>query len=200
MTIDAGFEKISKYAEDESIIIPHRKTAKSAGYDFYVAEDTVIPSWSSSIEADFANSLAGDLSKYYGSFEEFIKSLPYDLDTTKTLVKKYNKKITLVPTGVKAYMPDNYMLKLYVRSSLPLNHWLILGNGTGIIDADYYNNPDNEGHIYFQIINLLPFDIVLKKGDCIGQGIFEQYFTTKDDAADGERTGGFGSTDELAST
>lgn len=200
MTINAGFEKISKYAEDESVIIPYRKTAKSAGYDFYVAEDTVIPSWSSAIDADFANALAKDLSNYYGTFEEFISSLPYDLNTTKTLVKKYNKKITLVPTGIKAYMPDDYVLKLYMRSSLPLNHWLLLGNGVGIIDADYYNNPDNEGHIYFQVINLLPFDIVLKKGDCIGQGIFEPYYITENDAAEGKRTGGMGSTDGNIST
>lgn len=194
MTINAGFEKISKYVEDESIIIPHRKTAKSAGYDFYVAEDTVIPSWSSSIEADFANSLAGDLSKYYGSFEEFIQSLPYDLDTTKTLVKKYNKKITLVPTGVKAYMPDDYMLKLYVRSSLPLNHWLILGNGTGIIDADYYNNPDNEGHIMFQVYNFTDYSVMIDAGERIGQGVFLKYFMVDNDNASGKRNGGFGST------
>ena len=97
-------------------------------------------------------------------------------------------------------MPDDWYLQLSVRSSLPLKHWLILGNGVGIIDADYYNNPDNEGHIYFQIINLLPFDIVLKKGDCIGQGVFLQYGTTADDNADGVREGGFGSTDGTHST
>ena len=199
MNIKAGFEKISKYTEDEGIIIPTRKTKCSAGYDFCVAEDTVVPSWSSAIEADFANELAKDLSKYYGSFEEFVKSLPYDLNTTATLVKKYGHKVTLVPTGIKAYMPDDWYLQLSVRSSLSNKHWLLLANGTGIIDADYYNNPDNEGHIYFQIINLLPFDVILKKGDCIGQGIFLQYGTCENDAADGERLGGFGSTDENTS-
>ena len=164
MNINAKFEKIEKYRDDPNIIIPVRKTKASAGYDFYVAEDTIIPSYLSAIEADFANELAKDLSTYYGSFEDFVKSLRY--------------------------------LQLSVRSSLPLKHWLILGNGVGIIDADYYNNPDNEGHIYFQIINLLPFDIILKKGDCIGQGVFLQYGTTVDDMANGEREGGFGSTDE----
>lgn len=200
MHIKAGFEKISKYAEDDGIIIPTRKTAKSAGYDFCVAEDTVVPSWSSMIEADFANELAKDLATYYGSFEEFIKTLPYDLETTATLVKKYGKKVTLVPTGIKAYMPDDWYLQLSVRSSLSNKHWILLANGTGIIDADYYNNVDNEGHIYFQLINLLPFDVVLHKGDCIGQGIFLQYGTVEGDAADGERVGGFGSTDENPST
>lgn len=200
MRIKAGFEKISKYANDEEVKLPVRKTARSAGYDMYVAEDTVVPSWSSMIEAEFANDLAKDLATYYGSFEEFIQSLPYDLDTTATLVKKYNKKTTLVPMGVKAYMPDDWYLQLSMRSSMPHKHWLMIANAPGIIDADYYNNPDNEGHIYFQVINLLPFDIILHKGDCIGQGIFLQYGVADDDSADGERMGGFGSTDENSST
>ena len=63
-----------------------------------------------------------------------------------------------------------------------------------IIDSDYYNNPDNEGHIYFQIINLAPFDIVLQKGEAIGQGIIKKYETVEDDNANGLRVGGFGST------
>jgi dUTP pyrophosphatase len=70
----------------------------------------------------------------------------------------------------------------------------MLANGIGIIDADYYNNPDNEGHIYFQVLNLSPFDIVLSPGDRIGQGIIKKYELTEDDIAEGERVGGFGST------
>lgn len=63
-----------------------------------------------------------------------------------------------------------------------------------IIDADYADNPDNEGHIYFQVINLLPTPIYLKKGDIIGQGIIKKYETTNDDTATEKRIGGFGST------
>lgn len=63
-----------------------------------------------------------------------------------------------------------------------------------IIDSDYADNPDNEGHIFFQLINLSPFPIKLQKGDIIGQGIIKHYLTTDDDSAIGERTGGFGST------
>ena len=92
-----------------------------------------------------------------------------------TLTKLAKIKPTLVPTGIKCEMPQNMYLELSVRSSCPLKHWLILANGVGIIDSDYYNNPDNEGHIFFQIINLSPFDIILKKGDAIGQGIFKKY-------------------------
>ena len=66
-----------------------------------------------------------------------------------------------------------------------------------IIDSDYADNPDNEGHIYFQIINLSPYDIQLQKGDIIGQGIIKKYLTTDDDAANGKRVGGFGSTSNV---
>jgi len=110
------------------------------------------------------------------------------------ITKGANAKPTLVPTGIKCEMPEDFYLELSVRSSCPLKHWLILANGVGIIDADYYNNPDNEGHIYFQMINLSPFDIVLHKGDTIGQGVFHKYYIVDEDAAEGERTGGFGST------
>ena len=67
-------------------------------------------------------------------------------------------------------------------------------NQVGVIDADYYNNPDNEGEIFFQMINLSPYDIQLHKGDIIGQGIIKPYLTTEDDNASGQRMGGFGST------
>jgi dUTP pyrophosphatase len=95
---------------------------------------------------------------------------------------------------MKCKMESNQYLQLSVRSSCPLKNWLIMANSVGIIDADYYNNPDNEGEIFFQIINLSPLPIYLKKGDRIGQGIIMNYNTTSDDKATGERTGGMGST------
>ena len=99
-----------------------------------------------------------------------------------------------MPTGVKAYIPEGMFLQLSIRSSCPLKHWLILANGVGIIDSDYYNNPGNEGHIFFQIINLFPRDITLQKGDKIGQGIFLPYSVIEGDMAAAARMGGFGST------
>ena len=66
-----------------------------------------------------------------------------------------------------------------------------------VIDADYADNPDNEGEIFFQLYNLSPFDIVLNKGDIIGQGIIKPFLTTDDDAATGKRVGGFGSTSNV---
>ena len=66
----------------------------------------------------------------------------------------------------------------------------------GVIDSDYYNNPDNEGHIFVQCINLKDEDVVIKKGEAIAQAIFQKYLTVDDDNAEGKRIGGFGSTDK----
>lgn len=176
------FEKISKYADDENIIIPVRKTKGSAGYDFYVAEDTVVPGLNE-ITADIVNEVVMNGVAW-----------PITLDDMANLTKAANARTTLVPTGIKAQLDEGTYLELSVRSSCPMKYWLILANGVGIIDADYYNNPDNEGHIFFQIANLSPYPILLKKGDCIGQGTIKPYLLADDDKAEGERTGGFGST------
>ena len=66
----------------------------------------------------------------------------------------------------------------------------------GVIDSDYYNNSDNEGHIFIQVINLKDQDVEIKKGEAIAQGIFQKYLVADDDKAEGVRTGGFGSTDK----
>lgn len=100
----------------------------------------------------------------------------------------------MVSTGVKCQLDPGTYLELSVRSSTPLKYWLILANGVGIIDKDYYNNPSNEGEIYLQIMNLSPFNVLIKKGEAIGQGIIKPYLITEDDNASGERIGGFGST------
>ena len=113
-----------------------------------------------------------------------------------TITKHCKMKPTLVPTGVKCKLDQNTFLQLSVRSSCPLKYWLVLANGVGIIDSDYYNNPDNEGEIFFQIINLSPVAIQLKKGDVIGQGVILPYLITEDDtdSVKADRVGGFGST------
>lgn len=176
------FELIEKYKGQEDLLLPKRKTEGSAGHDFTVAEDTVVPAYDGMMAAITHNIGLFDFSKNY------------TLEEIADIVKKAGAKVTLVPTGVKCKLDKNTFLQLSVRSSCPLNHWLVMGNGVGIIDADYYNNPKNEGHIYFQIINLSPVNIQLKKGDVIGQGIILPYLITEDDNASGKRVGGFGST------
>ena len=182
------FELVSQFA-DQTDLLPTRATFGSAGYDFFVAEDIIVPALSQKAKHidSYINTaqMMGRMEKYKPEF---------NLDEVAKITKDAKEKLTLVPTGVKAYLPEGTYLQISVRSSCPLKHWLILGNGVGIIDRDYYNNPDNEGHIFFQIINLFPQDIILHKGDKIGQGIILPYLRTKDDKVTDMRLGGFGST------
>lgn len=170
------FELVSKYAGQEDLL-PRRATMFSAGYDFFVAETTTVPSFR------------------YLPDDPFDPSESMTIEALAQLTKKNGFRPTLVPTGVKCYLdPDKY-LQLSLRSSIPLKTWLILANGVGIIDRDYVDNPSNEGHIYFQVINLSPYELVIPRGEKIGQGIILPYERTQNDPVESvERTGGFGST------
>ena len=103
-------------------------------------------------------------------------------------------KPTLVPTGIKVKMPRDNCLMLFNRSSNPLKRNLILANGTGIIDSDYYNNKTNEGEIFGSFYNVSTKPYLIRKGDRIMQGIFQPYLLVSDDHSNNQRTGGFGST------
>ena len=126
-------------------------------------------------------------------------SAGYDIEAAEDVVIPSFKKgmnPTLVKTGIKAYMQDYEALMLYNRSSNPKKKGLILANSVGVVDKDYYENPDNDGNIMFAFYNIKDEDTIVKKGDAIGQGIFQKYFVTDDDVAEGERVGGFGSTNK----
>jgi dUTP pyrophosphatase len=172
------FEPVTKYLT-AGLPMPVRKTEMSAGYDMVVAEDIIIYPYES-----YMNLLKS----------RFNPESPVPLAEMAAMTKEVKAKPALVSTGMKCHMPKGYYLELSVRSSTPLKDWIILANGVGIIDADYYNNPDNEGEIFFQLINLSPFPIALHKGDIIGQGIIMPYATIVNDEANGVRSGGFGST------
>ena len=105
-------------------------------------------------------------------------------------------KIYYVKTGIKADMEEDEVLILANRSSNPKKKKLVLINGIGIIDKDYYNNPDNEGEIAFAFMNISDETIVIESGEKLGQGMFVKYLITEDDRAEGVRNGGFGSTDK----
>ena len=124
-------------------------------------------------------------------------SAGYDVEAAEDVIIpsfKAGMKPTLIKTGIKAYMQDNEYLMLANRSSNPGKKGLILANSVGIIDKDYYGNPDNDGHIMFAFFNVKDEDVEIKKGDCIGQAIFMPFLITDTDNAKGERMGGFGST------
>lgn len=167
------FEKVNRIEDD--IELPKRSTKNSAGYDFFAIEDVVIEPMTHQ-ETGFCT----------------IENITFPLVDEIEI----NVKPTLVKTGIKAQMMHNEFLLLANRSSNP-KKGLILANGVGIIDSDYYNNEDNDGEIMFPFINIGDEPIEIKKGDKLGQGIFMKYYMTDDDDAEGERINGFGSTDKM---
>ena len=106
------------------------------------------------------------------------------------------EEVVLVPTGVKAYMQTGEFLGLHIRSSMAVKKHLMLVNNVGIIDADYYNNADNEGHIMVALMNMGTEAVAIPQGERIAQGIFYNYLTVDDDdkVEKAVRGGGFGST------
>lgn len=98
----------------------------------------------------------------------------------------------LIFTDVKAKFNENEVLMLFVRSSMG-KHPVVLSNGTGIIDADYYYG-DSDGNIGFRLLNLGNKPYVIKMGDRIGQGVLLPYLTFENGNTDKKRNGGFGST------
>ncbi|MCD8175325.1 MAG: dUTP diphosphatase [Phascolarctobacterium sp.] len=123
------------------------------------------------------------------------KSAGYDFCLPENVVLEQGK-LKLVPTGVKAYMKDDEYLGMHIRSSIAIKKNIMLVNNVGIIDADYYNNEDNEGHIMLALLNNGREPVMLNKNDRIAQGIFYKYLVTDDDARAEKavRSGGLGST------
>lgn len=143
--------EIAKGFEDRGVVLPQRKTAKSAGYDIIALTDEdvfVYPGMSVNLE-----------------------------------------------TGVKACMEDDEVMLLFIRSSLGIKQGLTLSNSCGVIDADYYNNPDNDGHFILNIINTGNAVQRIPARSRVAQAVFVKYLTVDDDNATGERIGGIGSTD-----
>lgn len=124
-------------------------------------------------------------------------SAGYDFASAEDITVKPHE-IALVPTGIKCKLCSNSWLMLALRSSTPRKKHLMLANGIGIIDSDYYNNPDNEGHIMFQVYNFSDEVVTIAKGERIGQGVILPFETVYNDKAIGERVGGFGSTSAAA--
>lgn len=176
------FEKVKAYPD---AVIPTRATEKAGGYDLYAAEDTVIPSYQEIIQ---------ELKNAYQ--KTIIMGIDWEQNILPQILKNcsFDCRPTLVPTGVKIYLDKDKTFDIQARSSLPRKNWLIVANGVGLIDADYVDNPDNEGQIYVQLINLAPFPFTIKKGEKFAQGVIRQYFTVDNDIPGGKRTGGFGST------
>ena len=172
--------------------IPEYQTTNSAGADFFCAEDVTIPS----IWGIILNSVG---SKAEDTVNRALYAIAPSLCGKRDDVAanaKQEIEPTLVHTGIKACMEDDEVLELYNRSSNPSKLGLVLANGVGVVDADYYNNVKNDGEIMFAFYNFKPWSVTIKAGDKIGQGVFKKYLRPTEGLRikNVERKGGFGST------
>ncbi|MDV3182538.1 MAG: dUTP diphosphatase [Candidatus Phytoplasma australasiaticum] len=105
------------------------------------------------------------------------------------------QQIAIIPTGLKVFLPSNQVLLIYARSSLFIKKKLMLTNNVGVIDSDYYNNIENEGHILIPLYNFSNQIITIHKNERIAQGILQNFSLTKNDNNENQiRKNGFGST------
>ena len=122
-----------------------------------------------------------------------LNSAGYDFFALEDII--FNPQtITRVFTGVKCELMPNQVLILANRSSNPSKKGLILLNGIGVVDADYYGNPDNDGEIAFEFYNMLDEIVEIKKGEKLGQGLILKFDKTEDDFVTNVRKSGWGST------
>lgn len=122
-------------------------------------------------------------------------SAGYDFFSPLNIKLKQNETIK-VPTGIKCYMEEGWVLQLYPRSSFGFKYGLRLSNTVGIVDEDYYNNDNNEGHIFVKLINdsTMYQSIPIKSGEAFCQGILLPFGITYGDDVCEVRSGGIGST------
>lgn len=121
-------------------------------------------------------------------------SAGYDIFAPDEIFLKPNQTIT-VPTGIRVYIEEGWVLKIYPRSGLGFKYRLQLDNTVGIIDSDYYYS-DNEGHLFVKITNCTNENktVIIPEGTGFAQGLFIQYGITFDDEVTEIRNGGLGST------
>lgn len=172
--------------------LPKYMTKHAAGADFFCAEEIKIPSFWKAILKNVFRIKSNDLTAEIYDVESNLVREIERINEAKKLFKP-----TLVHTGIKAVMDEDDVLYICNRSSGPKNG-LILANSIGVIDADYANNPNNDGEIMFAFYNILPWDITIKVGDRIGQGVFHKFLRPDNPECvlELERTSGFGSTDK----
>ena len=101
----------------------------------------------------------------------------------------------MIWTNIKAQFNPGEVLLLFVTSKMGKSH-IMVANGTGVIECDYFENPSNDGNLGFRLINLGTEPYNIKAGDKIGQGVFTHFLTVdnEDTTNQTKRTGGFGST------
>lgn len=156
--------------------LPKRSTSKSAGYDIYVIHPKVFEIIENSLVK------TPDINKIWNTIVE----------NNDQIVKCNKNGVIVLPTGLKAYMQNDEFLMMTIRSSSSIKNGIQQANSPSVIDTDYFENKDNDGHIYFAIRNKeFKFDKPIVR---IAQGIFMKYLVADDDNAKNIRIGGIGST------
>ena len=161
-------EEMCKYNMIKRGFLPVKKECLKA---YYTENDVVLPKRATAHSAGY----------------DFVAPYSFAIEPGKT---------KLIFTDVKAHMQDNEVLKIYIRSSLAVKKGIVLVNSVGIIDKDYFNNPDNDGNIGLCLWNTSKTHFSIIQGERIVQGIFEQYMESSNCNGDEKRVGGFGSTDK----
>ena len=123
-------------------------------------------------------------------------SAGYDIRSIESGVIEPGKS-KIFKTGVKVSMNEDEVFNIYDRSSFGYKYNVTLSNSVGVIDSDYYNNEDNEGHFSICLINHGDKPLEVKAGDRIAQGVFMKYLIVDDEEkVDKKRKGGIGSTNK----
>lgn len=122
-------------------------------------------------------------------------SAGYDFYSPVTIIIPSHKTVN-IPTDIKAYMQEDEVLMIFIRSSVGIKDGLMLANNTGIIDSDFYSNPSNDGGISMCLYNYSDKDVLIRKGERIAQGIFMKYLLSDNGNSTENRIGGIGSTNK----
>lgn len=162
--------------------LPLRATKGSAGYDFFLQEDVVIPK----AKIKLLNKLTNEASMV--DVVDYLNNLEENVELEYSQVLHF--------TDVSVELDEGAFLMLVPRSSAGTKLGVLLANTVGIIDKDYFKNQSTGGNIGICLKNLGNEDIYLKKGEHIAQGIILPYYETVDDTTTAERIGGFGSSNK----
>ena len=133
--------------------------------------------------AEFAKDIKDD-KELYDNYELPSRSNEYTAGYDFHLIEDITIKpgeIIKIPTGIRSYFEKDEALLLIIRSSTGFKYNIRMVNQVGLIDSDYYHNPDNEGHMYVKVQNEGTETVTFKKGDSLAQGVFIKYLTTKSD-------------------
>lgn len=123
------------------------------------------------------------------------KSAGYDICTPVKLIIPPNEKV-MVATDIKAFMNDDEVLQIHVRSSIGIKKGLILSNITGIIDSDYFENETNDGNIHLALTNISSHTAIVDANERVAQGIFVKFLVSDetDEKPKAKRKSGLGHT------